>query len=78
MHIGDEELYLRDPEGIFADVEIGTFLADTALPSDAIDTGLSSNGRRLFTVPSGDAVYVQTPTGVERWPRSTDPFMGCA
>jgi hypothetical protein len=78
MFINDKELYLRDPDGIFADVEVGAFLPDTALPSDAHDTGLSSNGRRLFTVPSGDAVYIQTSTGVERWPRSTDPVMGCA
>jgi hypothetical protein len=78
MFIDDKELYLRDPDGIFADVEVGAFLPDTTLPSDAHDTGLSSNGRRLFTVPSGDAVYVRTSTGVERWPRSTDPFMGCA
>ena len=78
MFIDDKELYLRDPDGIFADVEVGTFLRDTALPSAARDTGLASQGRRLFTVPSGDAVYIQTSTGVERWPRSTDPFIGCA
>lgn len=78
LFIDDKELYLRDPEGIFADVEVGAFIPDTLLPSDARDTGLSSNGRRLFTVPGGDAVYVQTSTGVERWPRSTDPYMGCA
>lgn len=77
LFIDDKKLYLRDPDGIFADVEIGAYLPDTALPSDAVDTGLSSSGRRLFTVPSGDAVYIQTSTGVERWPRSTDPFMGC-
>jgi len=78
LHIGDEELYFRDPDGIFTNVEIGAFLPDTALPSDAIDTGLSSQGRQLFTVPSRDAVYIQTPTGVERWPRSTDTSIGCA
>ena len=78
MFIDDKELYLRDPDGIFADVEVGAFDPDTALPSDAQDTGLSSLDRRLFTVPSGEAVYIQTSTGVERWPRSTDTFKGCA
>jgi hypothetical protein len=78
LFIDDKELYLRDPDGIFADVEVGAFLPDTALPNEARDAGLSSQGRRLFTVPRGDAVYVETPTGVERWPRSTDPFIGCA
>ncbi|MEO8437833.1 MAG: hypothetical protein ABI562_05180 [Chloroflexota bacterium] len=77
MFIDDKTLFLRDPTGVFADIEVGPFLLDATLPSDAHETGLSSNGRRLFTVPSGDAVYIQTSTRVERWPRSTDPFMGC-
>lgn len=74
----DDRLYLRDPTGIFKDVEVGAYLADTELPSDARDTGLSSHDHLLFTTSDGDAVFVQTPAGVERWPRSTDAFLGCA
>lgn len=78
MFIDDKNLFLRDPTGIFADVEVGAYLPDTSLPSDAHDTGLTSHGRRLFTVPDGSAVFVKTSTAVERWPRSTDPLIGCA
>lgn len=30
------------------------------LPSDAVDTGYHTPKRRLFTIPGGDAVFVQT------------------
>jgi hypothetical protein len=74
----DDTLFLRDPTGIFRDIEMGEYLPDASLPADADDTGLTSRDRRLFTTPAGDSVFVQSPTGIERWPRSTDPWIGCA
>lgn len=48
------------------------------LPSDAVDTGYHTPKRRLFTIPGGDAVFVQTEAGlVERWARARDD-VGCA
>lgn len=76
LWVGDA-LYLRDPAGIFADIEAGPYVASATLPVDAIDSGLSSAGRRLFTTPDGKAVFVRSPAGVERWPRSSDTGLGC-
>jgi hypothetical protein len=74
---GDSRLYLRDPEGLLRDMWVGDYLAATALPGDAQSTGLRSRDRELFTTPNEDFVYVRTPAGVERWPRSKDPMIGC-
>jgi hypothetical protein len=71
-------LYLRDPLGVFRDVSVGDYRADTELPADARSTGYRSRDRELFTTADKDFVYVRTPAGVERWPRSTDPLIGCA
>lgn len=70
-------LYLRDPLGLFADVEAGPYLPATELPADAAFTGFSSLGRELFATPDPSFVWVRTGVRVERWPRATEEF-GCA
>jgi hypothetical protein len=57
---------------------VGRYDAQTTLPEDAVATGYRSRDRELFTTPDEQFVYVRTPAGVERWPRSTDPLIGCA
>jgi hypothetical protein len=74
----DNRLYLRDPTGVLRDQWVDEYLSSTTLPQDAQTTGLRSRDRELFTTPNEDLVYVQTPDGVERWPRSRDPQIGCA
>jgi hypothetical protein len=75
---GSSRLYLRDPLGVLREHWVGDYVASTTLPDDAETTGLRSRDRELFTTPNEDFVYIQTPDGVERWPRSNDPFIGCA
>jgi hypothetical protein len=73
-----DRLYLRDPLRVLAQYWVGDYLPSTTLPADATDTGFRSRDWELFTTPSQDFVYVRTPAGVERWPRSKDPYLGCA
>jgi hypothetical protein len=75
---GDRRLYLRDPLGVLRDTSVADYLPKTDMPADAKATGFRSRDRELFTTPDKDFVYVRTPAGVERWPRSKDPFIGCA
>jgi hypothetical protein len=48
------------------------------MPKDAVASGYKSVDRELFTAPNKDFVYIRTPSGVERWPRSNDTMIGCA
>lgn len=85
----DGNRYLRDPDFVVQppDRELlsGTsrpagvrdlFEADATLPADAEDTGLRDGDRALWTSSSeeGQAVYLVSGDGVERWPRT---FAGC-
>jgi hypothetical protein len=74
---GDTRLYIRDPLKVLQQFEVGRYSARTTLPKDAVATGYKSVDRELFTTPNKDFVYVRAPSGVERWPRSTDPMIGC-
>ena len=62
--------YIRDPEGIWSDQRlVEGFDPDATLPTDAIDSGLRSEGRSLWTAPSDpDAAYLVGSESVERWP----------
>lgn len=74
----DDEMFLRDPLGIFADRTIGRYREEDRLPGTAIPTGYRNVRWQLFRAPDGDSVLMLTPTGrVEVWPRSSDPFLGC-
>jgi hypothetical protein len=74
----DKAQYFRDPHHDLADYSVVTFDPDATLPKDAVDTGLHTDEWHLFTIPSGRAVFVRTPSGtIERWPRATE-LIGCA
>ncbi len=74
-----DHMWFRDPMGVMAGQSVVPFDADVALPDDADNTGFHTEDLQLFTVPDGDAVYVQTASGrVERWGRSNDPGISCA
>jgi hypothetical protein len=68
--------YLRDPNGVLADLSAPGGFARAPLPADGRDTGYH-HGRYHLWVSSADAdrfVYVAGPGGVERWPRATQPI----
>jgi hypothetical protein len=73
----DATIYIRDPLGVLRPAEVGEYLPDTALPDDAVDSGFGALDRQLYTSPDRNFVFIRTPTGVERWPRTTGPI-GCA
>lgn len=72
----DGQLYFRDPNRVMAEWTTTRFDADASLPAAAMDTGYRTADRQLWIVPGGDA-YLVSVERVERWPRSTDPFIGC-
>jgi hypothetical protein len=53
------------------------FEPDADLPAGAADTGYRTGEWSLWLDPGGDA-YLVSPVTVERWPRSTNPDLGCA
>lgn len=71
--------YLRDPEGVFAGLDLlETYAQGVELPDDASDSGYRSpEGFELWFTESNTALYVVTPDGNERWPRADEPI-GCA
>jgi hypothetical protein len=73
----DGNLYFRDPQGVMAEWTKTRFEPDAKLPASALDSGYRSAAGSLWLDPGKDA-YLVLPGGVERWPRSTDPFIGCA
>jgi hypothetical protein len=65
--------YLRDPNGVLADLSAPGGFGRASLPTDARDTGFRHGAYHLW-VSRSDAdrfVYVVGPGGVERWPRAT-------
>jgi hypothetical protein len=62
--------YVRDPAGKLASHVLDSYDGDVSLPSNAVATGFTRFGNKLFVDPGG-AAYVQRPSGtVERWGRS--------
>jgi hypothetical protein len=53
------------------------FETDAELPAAAVDTGYRTGEWSLWLDPGGDAYMVSSVT-IERWPRSTNPDLGCA
>lgn len=77
LHL-DRVQYLRDPDGLLADLTVGPFRTVDALPAAAIDTGLHTPEWQLFTVADERFVYVRDQEGtIERWARAKDTI-GCA
>jgi hypothetical protein len=73
----DGQLFFRDPRKVMAQWERSTFSADATRPRTATDTGYRNGNQELWIDPTGDA-YLVGPQRTERWPRSTDPQLGCA
>lgn len=76
LYVG-RQLFFRDPKHVMADWSSTTYDADAALPKRAVDSGYRSGDTQLWIDPKGDA-YLVGPDRTERWPRSTDPDIGCA
>jgi hypothetical protein len=73
----DGAQYIRDPLGVLEGDWRSPFDPDADLPDDAIDTGYHTATWRMFKVPSGEAVYVQTMDWTfERWGRPREE-VGC-
>jgi hypothetical protein len=76
LHIEDE-LYLRDPQGVLAGQAALPFRVVDALPGDAVDTGLHTATQRLFRVADPRVILVRGGDGtIERWGRALDQI-GC-
>lgn len=75
----EDRLYLRDPLGVFSNLTVRTFVDDAVLPDDARTTGLHSARWALYGTDDPDVAWMINETGqTEAWPRSSDPFIGCA
>jgi hypothetical protein len=71
--------YLRDPQGVLADVQSEPFELDARLPDDAAFSGFRRGAWQIWTAPSDidEAIYLvnDDPAAhavVERWPRTTE------
>lgn len=74
----DGALFIRDPRGVLRADTVGAYEAHATLPRTARSTGYHDAGRIIWRVPTdADSIYVVSTGGVERWPRATDPMMGC-
>lgn len=67
--IGGGQPYVRDPKGTFTGATRSPYAAATALPVDAVDTGVRRDGAVLLLARDRSAVFVVRPDGVERLPR---------
>jgi hypothetical protein len=74
----DHSQYVRDPDGVLSAELAGALRLDTALPADAVPTGLTDDeGLTLWLAPDGGTAYLADGSGsVEAWPRA-DPPWGC-
>jgi hypothetical protein len=72
-----DAMYFRDPEGVMSQWTTTTFAIVESLPSAAVDSGYRSGESALWLDPGADAYLVLTDR-IERWPRSTEPELGCA
>jgi len=75
--IVDGNLYFGDPEGVMREWTTTTFEPNAQLPATASDSGYRTGAWALWLDPGGDA-YMVSEGQIERWPRSVDPYIGCA
>jgi uncharacterized metal-binding protein len=62
--------YVRDLAGELGDLVVAELDLDADLPTSAVDTGYSRDGRAIWVDELDDTVlYVVDPVGVEAWPR---------
>ena len=77
---GNAANYVRDPDNVLGDRATAiAFDPNADLPRGAIDTGFREGATELWTDPAdgGSAIYLVTPTSVERWPLDPQPAV-CA
>jgi hypothetical protein len=75
LYLGDDT-FVRDPQPDLADHLAAPYDPHDALPTDAVDTGFSREGDRLWIAADGDTAYVGTRADVEAWPRDVKG-LGC-
>ena len=62
-------VFVRDPEGVFAQETVGSFDAKAELPDDAIPTGWqNSTGVELWLADDFSTAYAVDSDTVEAWP----------
>lgn len=71
----DDREYVRDPERVFGDTTVADgFDPDARIPATAIDSGFRRGDAELWHDPADpSAVWLASPTGVERWPEGEPP-----
>lgn len=77
---GTVRLYVRDPEGLFADLLIGEFNTDAGTPDGATRTGIHLGDWEILFIdrgPDDQTILLAGPDRVEQWQRATT-FIGCA
>jgi hypothetical protein len=67
----DGQLFVRDPTGNAFDPQalLSTYHGNVSLPKSARQTTYRDGDRRLHLAADGSAAFVESPEGVERWPR---------
>jgi hypothetical protein len=75
-YFGHWRFYIRDPKRVMPYTQ--ALIKGAQLPASAQPTGyrLGSIELYLSAVDHDQAVYLVSPSGIERWPRA-DPFVGC-
>jgi hypothetical protein len=62
-------VFVRDPEGVFAENTVGSFVSDAELPDDATPTGWENDtGVELWLADDLSAAYAVDSDTVEAWP----------
>lgn len=70
--------FVRDPEGVFAERTLGSFVPDAELPDDAIPTGWENGtGVELWLANDLSTAYAVGSDTVEAWPALTGGWI-CA
>jgi hypothetical protein len=72
-----DQTFVRNPLPDLQKYLSGAYEPDIPLPTNAVDSGYTREGRHLWLSPDHERVFVGTPASVEAWPRSTEPFL-CA
>ena len=78
QNAGHSRSYIRDPKGVMSEAYKQRLVKDAQLPSAARSTGYRLGSIEIYLSPTDqdEAVYLVSPSGVERWPRA-DPLFGC-
>lgn len=70
-------MYIRDPLGVVRSSYRDALVLRATLPKDARATGYRHGVLEIYVSPSDqdEAIYVVSPSGAERWPRSDPPSL---